>query len=173
MPSNHLIFCCPLLSRLQSFPASGSFPMSHLFTSGSQSIGASASVLSTNIMVDFLYGWLVWSPWHSMYSQESSPAQFQSINSLAFNFLYMITGKTIALTIWTCVGKVLSLLFNMLSKFFLAFLPRNKHLLFSRLQSPSAVLLELKKIMSFNVSIFSLIYLPWSDLFHGLLGSKR
>ena len=66
---------------------------------------------------------------------------------------YMTTGKTIALTIWTFVGKVMSLLFNMLSRFIIAFLPRSKHLLISWLQSPSAVILEPKKIKSVTVSI--------------------
>ena len=59
---------------------------------------------------------------------------------------YMTTGKTIALTRWTFVGKVMSLLFNILSRFVIAFLPRSKSLLISWLQSPSAVILELKKI---------------------------
>ena len=69
--------------------------------------------------------------------------------------LYMTTGKTIALTIWTFVGKVMSLLFNMLSRFVIAFLPRSKHLLMSWLQLPSAVILEPKKIKSVTVSIVS------------------
>ena len=60
---------------------------------------------------------------------------------------YMTTGKTITLTRWTLVGKVMSLLFNMLSRFFKAFLPRSKHLLISWLQSPSAVILEPQKIV--------------------------
>ena len=62
-----------------------------------------------------------------------------------FSHPYMTTGKTIALTIWTFVGKVMSLLFNMLFKLVIAFLPRSKHLLISRLQSPSAVTLEPKR----------------------------
>ena len=66
---------------------------------------------------------------------------------------YMTTGKTIALTRWTFVSKVMSLLFNMLSRFLMAFLPRSKHLLISWLQSPSAVILEPKKIKSVTVSI--------------------
>ena len=66
---------------------------------------------------------------------------------------YMTTGKTIAMTIWTFVGKVMSLLFNMLSRFIIAFLPRSKHLLISWLQSLSAVILEPKKIKSVTVSI--------------------
>ena len=67
--------------------------------------------------------------------------------------LYMTTGKTIALTRWTFIDKVLSLLFNMLSRFATGFLPRNKCLLISWLQSPSAVILEPKKIKSLTVSI--------------------
>ena len=65
----------------------------------------------------------------------------------------MTTGKTIALTRWTFVGKVMSLLFNMLSRLVVASLPRSKHLLISWLQSPSAVILEPKKIKSLTVSI--------------------
>ena len=68
---------------------------------------------------------------------------------------YMITGKTIALTRWTFVGKVMSLLFNMLSRLVIAFLPRSRRLLISWLQSPSAVILEPKKIKSDTVSTVS------------------
>ena len=92
----------------------------------------------------------------------SSPApQFKGIISLAFSLLYcpalpyMTTGKTIALTIWTFVGKVMFLLFNMLSRLFIAFLPRSECLLISWLQSPSAGTLEPQKIKSVIVSIFS------------------
>ena len=67
----------------------------------------------------------------------------------------MTTGKSIALTRWTFVGKGMSLLFNMLSRLTIAFLPRSRHLLISRLQSPSAVILEPKKIKSLTVSIVS------------------
>ena len=67
----------------------------------------------------------------------------------------MTTRKTIALTSWTFVGKVMSLLFKMLSRLVIAFLPRSKHLLISWLQSPSTVILEAKKITSLTVSIVS------------------
>ena len=95
------------------------------------------------------------------HSQESSPApQFESISSLALSFFmvqlshqYMATGKTIALAIGHFVGKVMSLLFNMLSRFVIAFLPRSKHLLISWLESPSAVILEPKRIKSITASI--------------------
>ena len=68
---------------------------------------------------------------------------------------YMTTGKTIALTRWTSVGKVMSLLFNMLFRLVIAFLPRSKHLLISWLQSPSAEIVEPKKIKSVTISIAS------------------
>ena len=68
------------------------------------------------------------------------------------SYTYMTTGKTIALTRWTFVGKVMSLLFNMLSRLVITFLPRSKHLLISWLQSPSAVILELQRIKSATVS---------------------
>ena len=76
---------------------------------------------------------------------------------------YMTTGKTIALTRWTFVDKVMSLLFNMLSRLVITFLPRSKSLLISWLQSPSAVILEPRKIKSATVFHCFPIYLPWSD----------
>ena len=89
--------------------------MNELFTSGRQSIGASASVLPMNIQTDFLQDWLVGSPCCPRGSQESSPAQFKSIDSSVLSLLYgplshpyMTTGKTIALTIWTSVSKAMS-----------------------------------------------------------------
>ena len=69
--------------------------------------------------------------------------------------LYMTTGKAVALTRWTFVGKVMSLLLNMLSRLVITSLPRSKHLLISWLQSPSAVILELRKIKSATVSTVS------------------
>ena len=81
---------------------------------------------------------------------------------------YMTTGKTIALTRWTFVGKMISLLFNMLSRLVIAFLPRSKLLLISWLQSPSAVILEPKKIKSVTVSTDSL-RIDWFDLLAVLL----
>ena len=96
---------------------------------------------------DFLYDWLVWCPYSPRDSQKSSPTpQFKSINSSVLSFLYgptltSIHGKTIALTRQNFVGKVMSLLFNMLSRLVRTFLPRSKHLLISWLQSPSAVIL--------------------------------
>ena len=79
--------------------------------------------------------------------------------------LYMTTGKTIALTLWTSVGKVISLLFNTLSRFVVAFLPRSNCLLISRLKSPSAVILEPKRRKTVFVSIVS------SSICHEVMGS--
>ena len=70
------------------------------------------------------------------------------------SYLYVTTGRTIPLTIWAFVGKVMSLLFNMLSRFVIAYLPRNKHLLISWLQSPSAVILGPKKRKPVTISTF-------------------
>ena len=70
----------------------------------------------------------------------------------------MITGKTIALTGWTFLAKVMSLLFNILSRLVITFLPRSKHLLISWLQSPSAVILEPRKIKSVTVSTVSYLF---------------
>ena len=82
----------PFFSCPQSFPASGSFPMSQLFASGVQSIGVSASVLPMNIQDCFPLGWLVGSPCSPRNSQESSPTpQFKSISSSALSFLYSPT----------------------------------------------------------------------------------
>ena len=96
-----------------------------------------------------------------MDSEESSPTpQLKNINSSVFFIVqlshpYVTTGKTIALTRWTFVGKVMSLLFSMLSRSVIAFLPRSKCLLTSWLQSPSAVILEPPKIVSVTDSIVS------------------
>ena len=88
------------------------------------------------------------SPWGRWGSDTTEGLHFHS-------HLYMTTGKTIALTRWTFIGKVMSLLFNMLSKLVIAFLPRSKRLLISWLQSPSAVILEPPEIKSVSVSIVS------------------
>ena len=112
---------------------------------------------------DLLKDGLVGSPCSPRDSQESCPTpQLKSINSSVLSFLYsktltsiQTTGKTIALTRWTFVGKVMSLLFNMLSRLVITFLPRSKCLLISWLQSPSAVILEPRKIKSATVSTVS------------------
>ena len=143
----------PFSSCLQSFPGKESFPMSKFFASGSQSIevSASASVLSMNIQDWFplgLTGWIlaVQGTLKSLLQHHSSKASIlrhSAFFTVQLSHPYMTTGKTIALTRWTFVGKVMSLLLNMLSRLVIAFLPRSKHLLISWLQSPSAVILLL------------------------------
>ena len=128
-----------LFSCLQSFPASGSFPMSQLLASSGQSIGSTASTFPVNIQ-DSLKASILWRSAYFM---------------IRFSHLYVTTGKTIALIIWTFVGKVMSLLFNMWPRFVITFLPRSKHFLISWLQALSAVILEPKKIKSVTVSITS------------------
>ena len=142
MPSNHLILCHPLLLPPSIFPASGSFPTSQFFTSGSQSIGvsASASVLPINIQDWFPIGLTGRISLQSRGTLKSHLQHHSSKASIlwcsAFFIVqlsnpYMTTGKTIALTRWAFVGKVTSLLFNMLSRLVIPFLPRSKCLLIS------------------------------------------
>ena len=159
----------PFSSHLQSFPASVSLPMSHFFVSCGKSIGilASASVLSLNIRTDFLRtDWLdllaVQGTLKSLLQHHSSKAsilQYTAFFIVQLSHPYMTIGKTIASTRWTFVGKVMSLLFNMLCRLVIAFLPRSKCLLISWLQPPSAVILEPKKIVSHCFHCFP-IYLP-------------
>ena len=89
------------------------------------------------------------------HSSKASILRRSAFFAVQLSHPYITAGKTIALTKRTFVGKVMSLLFNMLSRFTIAFLPRSKHLLISWLQSPSAVILEPKKIKSVTVSIVS------------------
>ena len=91
------------------------------------------------------------------YSSKASVLRCSAFFIVQLSHSYMITGKTIALTRWTFVGKVVSLLFNMLSRLVITFLPRSKRLLISWLQSPSAVILEPLKIKSVTVSLASRI----------------
>ena len=145
----------PFSSCFQSFPASGSFLMSQLFASGGQNIGASASpsVLPANTQDWSALGWTGWISLQSKDSQESSPTlHFKSINSSVLSFLYSPTLTTVhdhwknhSLDLLDFVGKVRSLLFNMLSRLVITFIPRSKHLLIWWLQSPSSVGLEPEK----------------------------
>jgi len=159
-PSGTLFSLC-----FQSFPASGSFPMNRLFTSGGQSIEASALA---SVLPMTLKGWFplgltgLISLQSNGLSRVFSSTTVEIISSSVLSLLYgpalksiHTTGKIIALTIWTFVGKVISLLFNMLSRFFMAFLPRSKRLLISWLWPPSAVILESKKIKSVTAPTFS------------------
>ena len=113
----------------------------------------------TGFLQDWLFGLLaVQGTLKSLLQHHSSKASILRHSAffiVQFSHPYMTTGKTIALTRQTFVGKVVSLLFNILSRLVIAFLPRSKHLLISWLQSPSAVILEPKKIKSVTVSIVS------------------
>ena len=152
----------------QSFPASESFLSSfQFFTFGGQSTGVSASASVFSMIIQGLCS----IGWTGLISQEFSAApQFKSISSLALSFLYWQTltsaheyrKKNISLIMCTFVRKVMSLLFNMLSKFVIVFPLRSKHLLISWLQSSSSVILDLKKIYYVIASTFS-FHLPWSD----------
>ena len=151
IPFNHLILCCPLLLCLQSFPASGSFPMSQLFASrGPKYCSFSFSISPSNSgLISFRIDWLdllaVQGTLKSLLQHHSSKASIQQHSAffiVQLSYPCMTTGKTIALTRWTFVGKVMSLLFNMLSRLIIAFLTRSKHLLISWQQLPSAVILE-------------------------------
>ena len=158
-PLTALFSLCP-----QSFPASGTFPMSHLFTSDDQNTGLSAwaSVLPVSIQ-----GWfpLRLTGLISLLSSDSEQSQHHSSKASILQHSVFITvqcsqqpmtsGKTIALTIKTFVGKAMSLLFNTLPRFVIAFLPRSNCLLISWLQSPSTMILEPKKMKSVTTYTFS------------------
>ena len=135
--------------------------MSQLFASGGQSIGVSASNEFSGL-ISFSIDWLdllaVQGTLRSLLQHHSSKASI--IWCLAFfivqlSYPYMTTRKTISLIRQTFVGKVMSLIFNMLYRLVITFLPSSKHLLISWLQSPSAVILEPKKIKSVTVSTVS------------------
>ena len=144
--------------------------MSHFFPSGGQSIGvlALASVLPVNTQDWALLGWTGWISLQSKglssllqhHSSKASILQCSAFFIVQLSNPYMTTGKTIALTRWTSVSKVM--LFNMLSRLAITFLPRSKRLLISWLQSPSAVILEPPKIVWHCFHCLP-IYLPWSD----------
>ena len=131
----------PFSSHLKYFPASGSFQVSQFFTLGAQSTGVSAlaSVLPMNIQDWFLLGLTGWISLQSKglsrvcsnTSSKASILQRSAFFIVQLSHPYMTTGKIIALTRWTFVGKVRSLLFNMLSRLVITLLPRSKHLLIS------------------------------------------
>ena len=175
MPSNHLISCYPFSSCLQSFPASGSFPMSQFFASGGQSIGTFSFSMCHSLRIDCFELLAVQGTLKSLLQHHSSKASIlcrSDFFMVKLSHPYVTTGKAIALTTWNFVGKVMSLLFNMLSRLVIAFLPRSKCLLISWLQSPSAVILEPPKIKSLTVSNVSPSVchevvgpMPWSSFF--------
>ena len=151
--SNHLILCHSLLLLPSIFPSIRVFSNeSALCIRWPKYCSFSFSISPSNEYSSFISFriYCFWSACSPRDSQESSPEpQFQSIDSSVLAFFmvqlshpHMTTGKTVALTRQTFVSKVMSLLFNMLSRLVIAFLPRGKHLLISWLQLPSAVILD-------------------------------
>ena len=143
--------------------------MSQLFASGGQNIGSfSLNISPSNEhpgLISFRMDWLdllaVQRTLKSLLQDHSSKAsilQHSAFFTVQLSHPYMTTGKAIALTRWTFVGKVMSLLFNILSRLVITFLPRSKRLLLSWLQSPSAVILEPKNIKSDTVSTVSHLF---------------
>ena len=153
MPSNHLTLCHHLLLLPSTFPSIRVFSNeSVLPIRWPRYWSFSFNISPHSGLIPFRMDWLdllaVQGTLKSLLQHHSSKASI--LRHLAFftgqlSHPYMTTGKTIALTRRTFVGKVMSLLFNMLSRLVITFLPRSKHLLISWLQSPSAVILELQK----------------------------
>ena len=153
MPSNHLIFCHPLPFLLSIFPSIRIFSNESVLCIRLPKYWSfSFSVSPSNErpgLISFRMDWLdllaVQGTLKSLLQHHSSKAEILWCSAFLIVQLsqpYMTTGKTIAFTRWTFVGKVMSLLFNMLSRLVITFLPRSKCLLISWLQSPSAVILE-------------------------------
>ena len=163
----------PFSSHLQSFPTSGSFPMSQVFASGDQSIGASvaASVLPMNHQDWFLLGLTfdllaVKGTLKRLFQHHSSKASIlwhSAFFMVQLSHPYLTTGKTIALTRQIFGGKVMSLLFNMLSRLVITFLPRSKRLLISWLQSPPASDFGAPQNKVWHCFHCFPLYFPWSD----------
>ena len=153
MSSNHLILCHPPLLLPSIFPSIRIFSNElalHIRWYWSFSFSISPSHEYSGL-IPFRMGWLdllaVQGTLKSLLQHHSSKAStlcHSTFFTVQVSYPYMTTGKTIALSLWTFVGQVMSLLFNILSMFVIAFLPRSKHLLISWLQSPSAMTLEPK-----------------------------
>ena len=180
MPPNHLILCHPFLLLPSIFPSIRVFSNeSALHIRWSKYWSFSVNISPSNEhsgLISFRMDWLdllaVQGALESLLQHHSSKASIlrhSAFFMVQFLHPYMTTGKTKALTRWTFVGKVMSLLFNMLSRLVMTFLPRIKHLLISWLQSPSAVTMEPPKI---SLSLFLLFphlfamkwwdQMPWS-----------
>ena len=162
MPSNYLILCRPLLLPSSIFPSIRVFPNESVLHIRWQKYGNFSFSISPfneySGLISFRMDWLdlaVQGALKSLLQHHSSKAsilQRSAFFMVQLSHPYMTTGKTIALMRWTFVGKVMSLLFNMLSRFVIAFLPRRKHLVTIGLKLPSAVILEPKKIKSQGTS---------------------
>ena len=171
MPSTHLTLCCPLLLLPSTFPSIRVFSMSWPFISMAKIYQSSIFSISPSNedsrLISFRMDWFdilaVTGTLKSLLQHHSSKASILQCSAffiVQLSHPYMTTGKTIALTRQTFVGKVMSLLFRLLCRLVIAFLPRSKHLLISWRQSPSAVILETPKIKSLNSFHCFPIYLP-------------
>ena len=182
MPSKHLILCCPLLLLPSIFPSIRDFSNeSALHIKWPKYWSFSFNISPSNEhpgLISFRMDWLdllkvqgtLKSSQH--HSSKASILWHSAFFIVQISYPYMTTGKTIALTRWTFVDKVMYLLFNMLSRLVITFLPRSKRLLISWLQSPSAVILEPPKIKSALFPLFSHLFamkwwdwMPWSSFF--------
>jgi len=163
IPSNHLILCCPLLLPPSIFPSIRVYSNESVirirwpnYWSFTFSISLSSEYSG---LISFWMDWLdllaVQGTLKSLLQHHSSKASIlrrSAFFRVQLSHPYMTTEKTIPLTRWTFFGKVVFLLFNMLSSLVMTFIPRSKDLLISWLQSPSAVILEPQKIKSVTVS---------------------
>ena len=174
---HHLILCRPLLLLPSIFPSIGVFsnesvlhirwPKYWSFSFSNNPSNEHSGLIS--FRMDWCDHLAVQGTLKSLLQHHSSKVSIlrhSTFFSVQLLHPYMTTGKTIALTRWTFVGEVMSLLFNMLSRLVIAFLLRSKHLLISWLQSPSAVILEPQKIKSVAVSIVS------PSISHEVMGPK-
>ena len=157
MPSNHLILCRPLVLLPSIFPSIRVFSSESAFYIRCPKYWSFIISPSNEYsrLISFRIDWFdlfaLQGTLQSLLQHRSSKTSIircSAIFIVQLSHPYMTTGKTIALTIWTFVGKVIYLLFNMLSRFVIVFLPRSKCLLISWLQSPFAVILKPKKIVS-------------------------
>ena len=173
MPSNHLIICRPLPLSPSIFPSIRVFSNeSVLHNRWPKYWSFSFSISPSNEywgLISFRMDWLdllaVQGTLKSLLQHHSSKTSIlwhSVFFTVQFSHPYMTTGKTIALTRWTFIGKVMSLPFNTLSRLVIVFLPRSKHLLIAWLRSPSAVISEPQRIVSHCFHCFP-IYFPWSD----------
>ena len=171
MPSSHLILCRPLLLLPSIFPSIRVFsnestlhmrwPKYWSFSFNMSPSNEHPGLISFRMdQLDLLAVQGTLKSLLQHHSPKASILQYLAFFTVQLSHPYMTTGKTIALTRWSFVGKVMSLLFNMLSRLVITFLPRSKCLLISWLQSPSAVILEPPKKKVWHCFH---IYLPWSD----------
>ena len=175
--SRHLILCRPLLLLPSICPSIRVFSSeSTLYMRGPKHWSFSFSISPSNEHPGLIYFRMDWldlltgqETFKSLFQHHSSRASIfrcSAFFTVQLSHPYMTAGKTIALTRWTFVGKVMSLLFNRLFRLVITFLPRSKHLLISWLQLPSAVILEPPKIKSFTVSTVS------PSISHEMMGSN-